>query len=72
MPSISKTRGDRNDRSVLNTTIDATVFDNFRTACRKAGVPMNVLLEIFMRQYSDGEFSIKITKNEKKIEFVEE
>lgn len=47
---------------ILNTTIDSDVLNNFRTYCRELGVNMNTVLEVFMNQFSDGEFVFKIGK----------
>ena len=41
----------------LNTKINKEVFDNFRDYCAYRGYPMNVLIEIFMKQYSSKKFN---------------
>lgn len=53
----------KEERSALNTTIKKEVFDGFKAKCKRTGIPMNTLLEVFMDQYVNGEFKIKFTKN---------
>lgn len=43
----------------LNTTIDGVVLNNFKAACKKSGIPMNVIIETFMNQFTNGEFRLK-------------
>lgn len=50
-------------KAALNTTVDKDVFDDFKATCKASGMRMSTLLETFMRQYSDGEFTIKFVKN---------
>ena len=49
----------RVETTPLNTKINKEVFDNFKDYCKELGYPMNVILETFMRQYSNGRFNIK-------------
>ena len=49
-------------RAVLNTTIRKDVFDDFKTTCKKTGIPMNTVIEAFMRQFNTGEFYLKLGK----------
>lgn len=46
----------------LNTKINKEVFDNFKDYCAYRGYAMNVMLETFMQQYSNGRF--KLTEDE--------
>lgn len=43
----------------LNTKVNKEVLDKFRDSCSYRGYPMNVMLETFMRQYTDGKFNIE-------------
>ena len=43
----------------LNTKINKEVFDAFKDCVKKQGYPLNVMLETFMRQYSNGKFKLK-------------
>lgn len=47
---------DRVETSALNTKINKEVFDNFKICCKQMGYPLNVMLETFMRQYTNGKF----------------
>lgn len=58
-------------KAMLNTTIRKEVLDRFREACKASNIPMNTVLEIFMSQFSDGCFSIKIAKNQMQLEIDE-
>lgn len=60
-----KTDADAPKRAMLNTTINKDVLDDFKAYCKELGLPMNVLLESFMKQFSDGSFVLKIGKNNK-------
>lgn len=67
----------KKERSVLNTTIDAKVFDEFKKSCKSTGVQMNTLIECFMRQYTEGCFYLNLgnnirRKNNMRIEFEED
>ena len=55
-------------RVVLNTTISEPVLSNFRRYCKSINCPMNTILEVFMTQFSNGEFSFKLTKDKITIE----
>lgn len=44
--------------TALNTKVNKEVFDKFKDCCKEQGYPLNVLLETFMRQYTNGRFKI--------------
>lgn len=52
----------KEDRAVLNTTIRKDVFNQFKITCKKTGIPMNTVIEAFMRQFNTGEFYLKLGK----------
>ena len=52
-------------RAMLNTTIDEEVLNEFKDYCKELGYPMNLIIESFMRQFSGGEFVLKIAKGNK-------
>ncbi|MGM9927777.1 MAG: hypothetical protein ACI35P_07475 [Bacillus sp. (in: firmicutes)] len=52
------------ERAPLNTTINKTVFDKFKANCKSAGIPMNILIEAFMRQYNEGGFYLKFGREQ--------
>lgn len=53
------------ETKALNTKVNKEVFDNFKVRCLQLRVPMNVVLESFMLQYSNGRFSLKDKNIEK-------
>ena len=55
-------------RAMLNTTINETVLNNFRDYCKMINVPMNIVLETFMQQFSEGQFSFKLNKNKMELD----
>jgi hypothetical protein len=46
------------ETSPLNTKINKEVFDKFKIRCLEMRYPMNVVLEIFMQQYTNGRFDV--------------
>lgn len=50
-------------KAMLNTTITEDVLIEFREYCKTINCPMNMAIETFMKQFSRGEFSFKLTKN---------
>ena len=60
--SSMKIEVEKQERAVLNTTIRKGVLDEFKVYCKAAGIPMNIVLEAFMRQFVDGEYILKIAK----------
>ena len=71
MSGLKTDREIRREKARLNTTIDKEVFEDFKATCKASGMRMSTLLETFMRQYSDGEFTVKFVKNESKLELGE-
>lgn len=53
-----KSDAQRVETKPLNTKINKEVFDKFKDCCKEQGYPLNVILETFMRQYSNGRFEI--------------
>ena len=52
-------------RTMMNTTIKTEVLKDFKDYCKEIGYPMNLILDCFMEQFTKGEFSLKIGKNNK-------
>lgn len=48
----------RVETTALNTKINKEVFESFKDYCAELGYSMNVVLETFMRQYSNGRFKL--------------
>ena len=55
---IKGSNAQRVETTGVNQKINKEVFDSFKDACKEAGYPMNVVLEVFMQQYGDGRFYI--------------
>lgn len=49
-------------RKTFITSIDTDISGNFKVACEERGMKMNVVLEAFMKQFSENNFEIRITK----------
>lgn len=52
------------ERSMLNTTINTEVLNDFKDYCKEQGIPMNLLLELFMRDIIHGKFALKFDRVE--------
>lgn len=59
----AKTEKVTKKRTPFNTTINVDIQKEFREYCNEVGLPLNVVLEAFMRQFSNGEFVLKFGKN---------
>lgn len=62
MASI-KTKTNVAKRAMLNTTIREDVLADFKATCKESGVNMNIIIETFMKQFADGEFTLKFGKS---------
>lgn len=49
---------ERAEATGLNTKVNKKVFEAFKDACAYRGMQMNMLLEAFMNQYSNGRFKL--------------
>lgn len=58
MGGFIKVDAKRVETTALNTKVDRNVFNDFKIYAKELGYPMNVILETFMRQYTNGRFSI--------------
>lgn len=61
MSSI-KAKAEPKQRAMLNTTINAEIMENFKNYCKEIGMPMNMILEVFMAQFANNEFVLKMGK----------
>lgn len=55
-------------RAMLNTTINEEVLKKFREHCKAINCPMNTILETFMIQFANGDFSLTISRNRRELE----
>ena len=58
-------------RAMLNTTISEDVLNKFRDYCKGIHCPMNMVLETFMEQFANGQFSFKLIKNKMELDVEE-
>ena len=58
-------------RIPFNTTINEEIANNFREYCKNINAPMNMVLEIFMTQFTEGQFTFKLTNNKMVMELEE-
>lgn len=42
------------------TSIDERVIQDFKVQCAKNNIPMNTVMELFMKAYAQGRFQIEI------------
>lgn len=47
-------------RKQFTTTIEEDLQNDFKAACAKEGMPMNNVLETFMRAYVNGKFKMEL------------
>lgn len=48
----------RAETASLNTKVNKKMLNSFRDSLGECGYPMNIMLEIFMRQYIDGKLKL--------------
>ena len=53
------------ERAYLHTTIKKDALDTFKAICKENGYPLNMILEIFIEQFNNGEFTLQL--DEKKV-----
>lgn len=47
-------------KSLINTTIQTDVLDEFKDNCERLKVPMNYIIERFMEKFNNGDFKLTI------------
>lgn len=47
-------------KSLINTTIQTNVLDEFKYNCECLKVPMNYIIERFMEKFNNGDFKLTI------------
>jgi len=50
-------------RKTFTSAIDEDIQKSFREKCSQTGLPQNVVIETFMREFSSGELELKMKKN---------
>lgn len=51
-------------RKQFATSIDNDISDEFKKACDEYGLKMNTVLEALMKDFTSGNYSITVTKND--------
>lgn len=47
-------------KRTFGTSIDEKVIQDFKVVCAKNNIPMNTVMEIFMKAYAEGRFKTEI------------
>lgn len=55
-------------RKNFATSIDTDISDRFKKTCDDYGLKMNIVLETLMKDFSEGNYTIKLKKNDISIE----
>ena len=50
---------ERVETTSISTKVNKEVFESFKNYCKRNGYQMNLMLEVFMLQYSNGRFILK-------------
>ena len=45
----------------LNTQINKEIFYNFKVKCKQRGLPLNIVIEVFMNQYANRRYELRET-----------
>lgn len=45
----------------LNTQINKEIFYNFKVKCKQRGLPLNIVIEVFMNQYANRRYKLRET-----------
>lgn len=48
----------RYETTALNTQVNKEIFDRFKDCCKRMGYPLNLMIEVFMQQYVDGQYQL--------------
>lgn len=55
-------------RKTFASSLDEDVQNTFKAKCAESGLPVNVVLETFMKAYNAGELEMKMIKKKLSIE----
>ena len=42
----------------LNMQVNKDIFYDFKVKCKKRGLPLNIVIEVFMNQYANGKYHL--------------
>ena len=60
MAGFIKVEAEKLPVQALNTQINKRIFYDFKVKCKERGLPLNIVIEIFMNQYANGRYPLKI------------
>jgi antitoxin component of RelBE/YafQ-DinJ toxin-antitoxin module len=62
MGGFIRSDAERVETKQINTLINKEICEDFKDLCKVMGYPINVMVEIFMRQFVDGKFPVELDK----------
>lgn len=65
-------RQKRTNITGFHMNVKKKILNGFRKTCVELGVPMGVVIETFMKDFTDGKLELKIGKNDCEIDIEEE
>lgn len=72
MTLINLAKGERAMARIgFTSSIEETVSNRFREECRKRDLKPGIVLELFMKQFNNNQFIIKVTEKGMLLEFEE-
>lgn len=58
MAGFIKVEAKKLPTKVLNMQVNKEIFYEFKVKCKERGLPLNVVIEVFMRQYGNREYHL--------------
>lgn len=59
MAGFIKVEAKKLPTKALNMQINKEIFYDFKVKCKERGLPLNVVIEVFMRQYGNGRYDLE-------------
>ena len=58
MAGFIKVKAKKMPTKALNMQINKKIFYEFKVKCKERGLPLNIAIEVFMRQYGNGRYHL--------------
>ena len=58
MAGFIKVEAKKLPTKALNMQINKEIFYEFKVKCKEQGLPLNIVIEVFMRQYANGRYHL--------------
>lgn len=58
MAGYIKVSADKLPTKALNMQINKDIFHDFKVKCKERGLPLNIVIEVFMNQYANGKYPL--------------